>query len=159
MLLIPSGENRTATTIFEPNLKQDLLNTGQIYTWDSKNTGPNYISHRFIKAKPTSLHIPCLQPVRSKHTSWCAPCLCTSFLCVIKHSLCRWGTLLFTDVMTRGSSSYMKNRTASSTPGSYLSCPWSAGAYSLEAFLFYMYLKNSNLNLKYNFNSLIPFLN
>lgn len=33
------------------------------------------------------------------------------------------------------------------------------GLLVLEAFLSYRYLKNSNLNSKYNFNSLIPLLN
>lgn len=35
LLLIPLGENKTTTAIFEPSLKEAFLNTGQIHTRNS----------------------------------------------------------------------------------------------------------------------------
>lgn len=67
--VIPPGENKTTIMIFEPNLKQIILNSGQVRTWDSQSTVLNFISQGLIKAKRTRLYTSCLCRIRVKHTS------------------------------------------------------------------------------------------
>lgn len=67
--VIPPGENKTTIMIFEPNLKQIILNSGQVHTWDSQSTVLNFISQGLIKAKHTRLYTSCLCRIRVKHTS------------------------------------------------------------------------------------------
>jgi hypothetical protein len=69
-LLIPTGENMTITTTFEPNLKQVLLNTGQAYSQDPQRMSLNYIRQDLIKANLQDYVLPTFVPLGvSRHPS------------------------------------------------------------------------------------------
>ena len=149
MLLVPWVENKTSATIFQPNLKQALLNIGQddehcpvVHAWESHSMVLNrqVITHKATYFPPSSNW--------GTHTSWHTSCRHFFHLHVIKYILCSWGNHACLQEW-KHVAYYPIWTTALSIPGSYLSL--SKWGLQVSGILFYR-SKHSNLNLKHNFS-------
>lgn len=154
-VLIPQGENKTTATIFEPNLKQFLLNAGQE---DGHWPGPcpvflendtNHIRQELIKANPTRLCTSHFCLTGNKRTSDLLP-VCVHPAYVWSSTSCAVGiTTLFTRVKTCGFLSYrnsLQHFSKVSVLGQVVFTDW-------RQFLFSRSFKHSNLNFEHHCSS------